>query len=330
MIKYIQAKLDDNVSDIKCPHESCNHSLEPLSCGTKISHKLFNRWCDALCESTVLGFDLVYCPNKECSELIMNEFSDGDVKRCVCPSCLKPFCYQCKAPWHDGYTCEETRDGNNVDFEVVCEKNWWNWKRCPKCRYRWEELGLVGRISTLGIKWKGQDFKGTWWSALASWALEVYKKLGGRWVSKRVYGYGRMQEVLVWMKVWKMRENLDVDSCDSDSLRMLQCSCAFLSGFAEKEDVRGWESDLVDSFEKAQFLMISGDCGNVTTDDNEDVTPVIAPEKDSIIAPPSTPPGNDLNIAVESGSSGLLIIGPLNSDEIDSDKRWSYRNPMGI
>ncbi|GJW47046.1 probable E3 ubiquitin-protein ligase RNF217 [Tanacetum coccineum] len=132
MIKYIQAKLDDNVSDIKCPHESCNHSLEPLSCGTKISHKLFNRWCDALCESTVLGFDLVYCPNKECSELIMNEFSDGDVKRCVCPSCLKPFCYQCKAPWHDGYTCEETRDGNNVDFEVVCKKNRWNWKRCPK------------------------------------------------------------------------------------------------------------------------------------------------------------------------------------------------------
>ncbi|GKD33591.1 hypothetical protein Tco_1249100 [Tanacetum coccineum] len=71
-----------------------------------------------------------------------------------------------------------------------------------------------------------------------------------------------------------------------------------------------------------------GDCGNVTTDDNEDVTPVIAPEKDSIIAPPSTPPGNDLNIAVESGSSWIDYIGPLTSDEIDSDKRWSYRDPM--
>ncbi|GJV83390.1 zinc finger CCCH domain-containing protein 20 [Tanacetum coccineum] len=46
-----------------------------------------------------------------------------------------------------------------------------------------------------------------------------------------------------------------------------------------------------------------GDCGNVTTDDNEDVTPVIAPEKDSIITPPSTPP--------------------------DLDKRWSYRDPNG-
>nr|GEU63260.1 5-oxoprolinase-like protein [Tanacetum cinerariifolium] len=100
-----------------------------------------------------------------------------------------------------------------------------------------------------------------------------------------------------------------------------------------------------------------GDCDNVSTDDNEDaylssnalldvnhgdplcsrllhqgkchVTPVIAPEKDSIIAPPSTPPGNDLNIAVESGSSWLDYVGPLTSDELDSVKRWSYRDPIG-
>ncbi|GJW81183.1 zinc finger CCCH domain-containing protein 19, partial [Tanacetum coccineum] len=72
-----------------------------------------------------------------------------------------------------------------------------------------------------------------------------------------------------------------------------------------------------------------GDCGKVTTDDNEDVTQVIAPVKDSIIAPPSTPPGNDLNIVVESGSSWIDYIGPLISDEIDSDKRWSYRDPNG-
>ncbi|GKE58033.1 zinc finger CCCH domain-containing protein 19, partial [Tanacetum coccineum] len=67
----------------------------------------------------------------------------------------------------------------------------------------------------------------------------------------------------------------------------------------------------------------------ITSIDNEDVTPVIVPEKDSIIAPPSTPPGNDLNIAVESGSSWIDYIGPLTSDEIDSDKRWSYRDPNG-
>nr|GEX82308.1 hypothetical protein [Tanacetum cinerariifolium] len=92
-----------------------------------------------------------------------------------------------------------------------------------------------------------------------------------------------------------------------------------------------------------------GDCDNVTTDDNEDaylssnslldvnhgdplcsrllhqgkchVMLVIAPKKDSIIAPPSTPPSNDLNIAVESSSSWLDYVGPLTSDELDSVKR---------
>ncbi|GKC57692.1 nucleotide-binding alpha-beta plait domain-containing protein [Tanacetum coccineum] len=33
--------------------------------------------------------------------------------------------------------------------------------------------------------------------------------------------------------------------------------------------------------------------------------------------------------AVESGSSWIDYIGPLTSDEIDSDKRWSYRDPNG-
>ncbi|GJW00077.1 hypothetical protein Tco_1555328 [Tanacetum coccineum] len=55
----------------------------------------------------------------------------------------------------------------------------------------------------------------------------------------------------------------------------------------------GVESDLVDSLRRRDSWDDSGDCGNVTTDDNEDVTPVIAPEKDSIIAPPSTPSDMD-------------------------------------
>ncbi|GKG06974.1 hypothetical protein Tco_0329943, partial [Tanacetum coccineum] len=70
-------------------------------------------------------------------------------------------------------------------------------------------------------------------------------------------------------------EHLDVDSCDSDSPKNVNNdSVSPSSRVLREEDVRGVESDLVDSFE----------------DDNEDVTPVIAPEKDSIIAPPSTPP----------------------------------------
>ncbi|KAJ9567849.1 hypothetical protein OSB04_003815 [Centaurea solstitialis] len=64
MIKYIQVKLEDNVSDIKCPAIACDHSLEPLSCRPKIGRQLFDKWCDVLCESAVLGLDRVYCPNR--------------------------------------------------------------------------------------------------------------------------------------------------------------------------------------------------------------------------------------------------------------------------
>ncbi|GKE88860.1 5-oxoprolinase-like protein, partial [Tanacetum coccineum] len=132
--------------------------------------------------------------------------------------------------------------------------------------------------------------------------------------------------------------------CDSDSPKNVNNdSVSPSSRVLREEDVRGVESDLVDSFEEGEIrddsvlyndgcikdcmeknleddageilgVHYQGDCGNVTTDDNEDVTPVIAPEKDSIIAPSSTPPGNDLNIAIESGSSWIDYIGPLTSD----------------
>ncbi|GJY36717.1 RNA-directed DNA polymerase, eukaryota [Tanacetum coccineum] len=255
---------------------------------------------------------------------------------------------------------------------------------------------------------------------LASWAPEVYKKLGGRWgssvftdmVSDGPMSHGKVcvlteslhrviesfivsyrnrtyriiaTEFAYWapniesMEVnsesnplerkdaegpsldesLENEEHLDVDSCDSDSPKNVNNdSVSPSSRVLREEDVRGVESDLVDSFEEGEIrddsvlyndgcikdcmeknleddageilgVHSQGDCGNVTTDDNEDVTPVIAPEKDSIIAPPSTPPGNDLNIAAESGSSWIDYIGPLTSDEIDSDKRWSYRDPNG-
>ncbi|GKD83629.1 zinc finger CCCH domain-containing protein 19, partial [Tanacetum coccineum] len=50
---------------------------------------------------------------------------------------------------------------------------------------------------------------------------------------------------------------------------------------------------------------------------------------DSSIVSPSTPPGTDLNFAGESYSTWLDYVGPLITDELDSEKRWSYRDPDG-
>ncbi|XP_076941462.1 E3 ubiquitin-protein ligase RSL1-like [Bidens hawaiensis] len=142
MIKYIQVKLEDNVSDIKCPALTCNQSLEPLSCRPKVTRQLFDKWCDVLCDSAVLELDQVYCPNRECSALVINECGGGSkLKRCVCPNCKKPFCFRCKVPWHTGYRCEEVgeiRDQNDVAFGVLLEMN--KWMRCPRCRHCVERL----------------------------------------------------------------------------------------------------------------------------------------------------------------------------------------------
>ncbi|KAI3797210.1 hypothetical protein L1987_32465 [Smallanthus sonchifolius] len=124
MIKYIQVKLEDNVSDIKCPATTCNHSLEPLSCRTKITQHLFDK-----------------C---ECLELILNECGDRSLKRCVCPDCKKPFCYTCKVTWHASSTCEETRDENDVAFDVLYETN--KWRRCPRCGHCVEHVSGCSTI----------------------------------------------------------------------------------------------------------------------------------------------------------------------------------------
>ncbi|KAK9073032.1 hypothetical protein SSX86_007354 [Deinandra increscens subsp. villosa] len=131
VIKYIQVKLEDGASDIKCPATTCTHPLEVLSSSSSITRGLLVKWCEALCESTVLGVNRVYCPDRECSELILNECGDGNLTRCACPSCKKPFCFRCQVPWHEGSSCGETKDENDIAFDVLYKKS--NWRICPKC-----------------------------------------------------------------------------------------------------------------------------------------------------------------------------------------------------
>ncbi|KAI7730528.1 hypothetical protein M8C21_006241 [Ambrosia artemisiifolia] len=135
MIKYIQVKLEDNLSAIKCPSLTCDHFLDPLSCHEKIGQQLFDKWCDVLCESALLGMDRVYCPNRDCSALVVNECG-GNLSKCVCPNCKKLFCFRCKVGWHAGYRCEESgelRDHNDIAFGVLSERK--QWMRCPTCRH---------------------------------------------------------------------------------------------------------------------------------------------------------------------------------------------------
>ncbi|GKF23232.1 hypothetical protein Tco_0075554 [Tanacetum coccineum] len=92
---------------------------------------------------------------------------------------------------------------------------------------------------------------------LASWAPEVYKKLGGRWGSSvftDMFHIRKDAEGPSLDESLENEEHLDVDSCDSDSSKNVNNdSVSPYSRVLREEDVRGVESDLVDSFEEGEI-----------------------------------------------------------------------------
>ena len=46
---------------------------------------------------------LTDCPNPDCNYY----FERSGEKHYRCESCKKPYCLECKVPYHDGMTCEE-------------------------------------------------------------------------------------------------------------------------------------------------------------------------------------------------------------------------------
>ncbi|XP_031130287.1 probable E3 ubiquitin-protein ligase RNF217 [Ipomoea triloba] len=140
IVKYIAVKLECNAAKIQCPALDCAEFLDPIACRTLLGPQLFVKWCDVLCEAAVLEWDRCYCPNRNCSVLIVNECG-GTVKRSKCPSCKVLLCFHCKLPWHAGFRCEESRelrDRNDVAFGVLAEQK--RWARCPRCRHFVERI----------------------------------------------------------------------------------------------------------------------------------------------------------------------------------------------
>ena len=138
--KYIQVKVqDDNTAKIECTGLDCKHDLDPFSCKPIIPSSVFSKWCDVLFEDYVLGFERIYCPNRNCMALVVNESErNGTLKKAQCPSCKQWFCFQCKLKWHAGHRCEQSgnlRDPNNIMFGQLLETmNWtrwpWLWPLC--------------------------------------------------------------------------------------------------------------------------------------------------------------------------------------------------------
>lgn len=137
---YISSKIQDSISEIKCPEEDCDIVLDPELFQDMLPKEAFEAWGLALCRSTVLGASNVcYCPFSDCSEMMVDE-RGGGVPESECPVCRRLFCAQCGVPWHAGVTCAEYEqlapgDRGKDDMVVLEMAKGKKWRRCPRCKF---------------------------------------------------------------------------------------------------------------------------------------------------------------------------------------------------
>ncbi|KAI6699232.1 hypothetical protein NL676_019351 [Syzygium grande] len=130
MSSYIIARIQDGAANVRCPGSACAAMLDPVCCKRLVPSLWFARWCDLLCESSILDFARCYCPNLNCGEMIINECGGGaGVGRFKCPSCNQPGLF---------------RDENVHMLERLAKRQ--QWKRCPQCKIYVERHGVCNKI----------------------------------------------------------------------------------------------------------------------------------------------------------------------------------------
>ncbi|KAI3897329.1 hypothetical protein MKW92_046998 [Papaver armeniacum] len=138
--KHIEAKIQENISMIPCPDSNCSEKLEPYSCREIILAQVLDRWENALCESSVLATQKIYCPFKDC---LVNDDDGVIVRSTECPHWNRLFCAQCEVPWHSDFTCDdfqETKRGGKDDMLLINLAKDREWMRCPSCRFYVEKV----------------------------------------------------------------------------------------------------------------------------------------------------------------------------------------------
>ncbi|XP_022631781.1 E3 ubiquitin-protein ligase RNF144A-like [Vigna radiata var. radiata] len=142
--QHVAAKIQENISMVKCPEPKCNAAIEPDNCRSIIPKEVFGRWENALSENVVLGSQKFYCPFKDCSAMMICEAGEV-VTSSECPHCNRLFCAQCKVSWHAGIDCEKFQrskreKGDNGDSLVIELAKTKRWRRCSKCKIYVEKI----------------------------------------------------------------------------------------------------------------------------------------------------------------------------------------------
>ncbi|KAA8538237.1 hypothetical protein F0562_027940 [Nyssa sinensis] len=136
---HIVAKIQDNVKMIPCPGVYCKAMLDFNACRFMTPKDILVRWDESLCKSLIHESQILYCPFRDCSAMLVND--SGEVVREIkCPVCRRSLCALCLVPWHLEFTCKEFQILNrkkkgreDVMVKELAKKK--SWRKCPRCKY---------------------------------------------------------------------------------------------------------------------------------------------------------------------------------------------------
>lgn len=107
--KHVESQINNNVVKVTCPNPNCYTKLKPEHLVNIISREFIDRWEFTKYKSKIPLEQKMYCPFENCSILLVNDNSGGEVvvTSCECPYCHRLFCAQCRVPWHAEMNCQE-------------------------------------------------------------------------------------------------------------------------------------------------------------------------------------------------------------------------------
>lgn len=157
----LQYWVKDNVK------RNANVLIAPCQCKTPLKteeimialdfdQNLIEKFNEMSVKTAMLSFgSIVYCPNpKKCNEINMRNVKNEERKdkQIICSKCDYAFCSECLNPYHDGKSCEDVMNKDDIEFKKWNRDN--KTKPCNACGYPVEKIEGCNRITCGGCSSK--------------------------------------------------------------------------------------------------------------------------------------------------------------------------------
>mmetsp|Transcript_28050 Transcript_28050/g.24767 ORF Transcript_28050/g.24767 Transcript_28050/m.24767 type:complete len:216 (+) Transcript_28050:883-1530(+) len=135
IVEFLRVKIDEKSIPIRCPASGCKSFVTLTDLvewvNTDYQEKYVTYSIRLYLDNN--GDDVSCCPTPDCPYVFLR---DEGQNKLSCPVCKKSYCFNCKCEMHEGITCLQYRQANNITNETeIKELQPTKYKQCPRCRH---------------------------------------------------------------------------------------------------------------------------------------------------------------------------------------------------